>query len=151
MAPSSLRAALAASSTLGQLARSAANPTALAPRAVISPTARSSASCPRATSATATPSAASASATPRPSPLLPPRISAVFPFSWRSIFQFTAPGSLCVLVRARQVVVERHAEAVERPRHEVVLADREDRIHHLLDTVALRQLFPGLVRNDGLF
>jgi len=45
--------------------------------------------------------------------------------------------SLCVLIRARQVVVERHAETVERPRDQVVLPDRENRVHHLLDTVAL--------------
>src|ERR1700722_12793199 len=42
-----------------------------------------------------------------------------------------------VLLRARQVVVEWHAETVERPRDEVVLPDRENRVHHLLDAVAL--------------
>ena len=34
---------------------------------------------------------------------------------------------------AGQKVVERHAKAVQRPRHQVVLADGEYHIHHLLD------------------
>src|SRR5713101_5230835 len=55
-----------------------------------------------------------------------------------------------LLLGARQEVVERHAEAVERPGDEVVLADGEDRVHQLLGRVFLRQRCPGDVGDDRI-
>src|SRR5260370_42134300 len=55
-----------------------------------------------------------------------------------------------LLLGARQEIVERHAEAVERPGDEVVLADGEDRVHQLLGRVFLRQHGPGGVGDDRI-
>src|SRR5262245_49981945 len=50
-----------------------------------------------------------------------------------------------------QEVVERHAEAVQRPADEVVLPDGEDDVHHLLRGKLASQCLPGLIRDDGAF
>src|SRR5262249_48235490 len=51
---------------------------------------------------------------------------------------------------AGQEIVDRHAEAVERPADQVVLPDGEHEIDHLLGAVVLAQGRPGGVRHHGV-
>src|SRR6516225_4410172 len=52
---------------------------------------------------------------------------------------------------AGEEIVERNAEAVQRPGHQVVLTNREDKVHHLLSVVGLREDLPGLIRDYRIF
>ena len=51
---------------------------------------------------------------------------------------------------AGQEIVELHAEAVKRHEDQVVLADGEYQVHHLLGAVVRRQRIPGCVRDHRI-
>src|SRR4051794_4722553 len=55
-----------------------------------------------------------------------------------------------LLGEAGNALVELHAEAVQRPRHEVVLADGEHGVHQLMGVVALAQRRPGSVGHHAV-
>src|SRR5262249_52750776 len=64
-------------------------------------------------------------------------LTLVQPFGFAQGFGSGLRFARLVLLCAREEIVKWHAEAVQGPRDQVVLADREHQIHHLLRVVGL--------------
>src|ERR1700689_4520058 len=98
---------------------------------------------------TLAPSRANSTAAARPLPMVSPGVCPA-PTTMPTLSCNLTAAASRLAPGAGQVVVERNAEAVQRPANKVVLTDGEDRVHHLFGRVFRRQRRPGGFGNHGI-